>query len=297
MAQFVSGHLLKTQWRQQPQNIDRFAFGPAKRKENSMPNIQSPQDTMTASLRGREVMDIAKKPDVEPASTAGRLNIFCNTSYTLLAECLKAVFPVTMRLSDARFFAYAVHEFIAKRPPREARLSQYGAEFPRFLVTFAPCRDFPVIAEMAALEWAIAGTLNNAEEVAAPISLIKELGFDGGKFGLRLQPNLRFTVSRWPLIGVWSDHKKEEVVITGPLKRRVSRVVISRHGEDIQLLELDAARFAFWRSLARGLSIEAAAERALARDPLFDLIHETLAVFRSKLVTGAFTPIGKGIQQ
>jgi Putative DNA-binding domain len=262
-----------------------------------MPSLQSLQDTMTAAILGGDVTQIAKELKAGRVNAAGRFNIFRNNSYASLTECLKAVFPVTMRLSDERFFDYAAHAFIAARPPREARLSQYGAEFPRFLATFAPCRDFPVIAEMASLEWAIAGTLNDAEELAAPISLIKELGLDGGKFGLRLQPNLRFTVSRWPLIGVWSDHKKEEVVITGPLKRRVSRVVISRHGEDIHLLELDAARFAFWRSLARGLSIEAAAERALTRDPLFDLIHETIAIFRSKLVTGAFIPIEKGIQQ
>jgi Putative DNA-binding domain len=262
-----------------------------------MPNTQSQQDIVTAAIFGGEANQIAKELNVGPVNAAGHLNVFHNNSYISLTEYLKAVFPVTVRLSDERFFAYAAHEFITTRPPRNARLFKYGAEFPRFLTTFAPCREFPVIAEMATLEWAIAGTLNDAEEVAAPISLIKELGLDGGKFGLRLQPNLRFTVSRWPLIGVWSDHKKEEVVITGHLKRRVSRVVISRHGEDIQLLELDAARFAFWRSLARGLSIEAAAERALARDPLFDLIHETIAVFRSKLVTGAFTPLGKGIQQ
>jgi hypothetical protein len=262
-----------------------------------MPSLQSLQDTMTAAILGGDMAQIAKELDAGPASAAGRFSIIRNNSYTSLTECLKAVFPVTVRLSDARFFAYAAHEFIANRPPREARLSQYGAEFPRFLATFAPCRDFPVIAEMAALEWAIAGTLNDAEELAAPISLIREVGLDGGKFGLRLQPNLRFAVSRWPLLGVWSDHSKEDVVITSPLKRRLSRVIISRHGEDIQLLELDAARFTFWRSLARGLSIEAAAERALARDPLFDLVHETISIFRSKLVTGAFTPIEKGIQQ
>jgi hypothetical protein len=260
-----------------------------------MPDLQTLQNTMADAILGGDLAHIADELDAGSASAKGRFNIFRNNTYMSLTECLKTVFPVTVRLSDERFFAYAAHEFISSRPPREARLSNYGAEFPRFLASFAPCREFPVIAEMAALEWAIAGSLNEAEEQPAPISLIKEAGLDGGRVGLCLQPNLRFAVTRWPLLGVWADHKEENVVIAGPLTRKVSRVAISRWGEDIQLLELEAPRFVFWRTLARGLPIETAAQRALARDPLFDLVHETISLFRSQLVTGVFTPIEKGI--
>jgi Putative DNA-binding domain len=260
-----------------------------------MPDLQTLQDMMTTAILGGDIGPIASELRAGRANAASRFNIFRNNSYTSLTECLKSVFPVTVRLSDERFFAYAAHEFIANRPPREARLSCYGAEFPRFLARFEPCRSFPIIAEMAALEWAIAGTLNEAEEAPAPISLIAEAGIDGGETGLRLQPNLRFAVARWPLLGVWSDHKKEHGAIKGPLKRKISRVTISRHGDDIQLMELEPSRFAFWRALSRGQSIEMAASRALARDPLFDLVQETIALFRSRLVTGVLTPVEQGI--
>jgi hypothetical protein len=256
-----------------------------------MPDLQTLQNNMADAILGGDMAHFADELDAGPASATSRFNIFRNNTYMSLTECLKTVFPVTVRLSDERFFAYAAHEFISNRPPRQAQLSNYGAEFPRFLAGFAPCREFPVIAEMAALEWAIAGSLNEAEEQPAPISLIKEGGPDGGRVSLRLQPNLRFAMARWPLLGVWADHKKGNVEIAGPLRRTVSRVAISRRGEDIQLLELEAPRFAFWRSLARGLPIETAAQRALARDPLFDLVRETLLLFRSQLVTGVSTPI------
>jgi hypothetical protein len=259
-----------------------------------MPGLHMLQDKMAAAILSGDTGAIADEIRAGQAYAAARFSIFRNNTFTSLTECLKAVFPVTVRLSDERFFAYAAHEFIAKQPPREARLSSYGGEFPRFLAKFEPCKDFPVIAEMAALEWAIAGTMNEAEETPAPISLIKQAGIDGGRIGLCLQPNLRFSIARWPLLGVWSDHKKETVVITGPLKRKVSRVAVSRRGDDIQLLELEPSRFAFWRALSRGLSIEAAAARALARDPLFDLVRETIALFRSQLVIGVFTPTEKG---
>ena len=252
-------------------------------------DLQTLQSSMAVAILGGDMASIADEFRAGPANAGARLNIFRNNTYKSLTECLKTVFPVTVRLSDERFFAYAAHQFIAAKPPREARLSRYGAEFPRFLASFEPCRGYPVIAEMAALEWAVAESLNDAEELPVPMSFIGSADLLGGKAGLRLQPNLRFTISRWPLAGVWADHKKPDVVITGTLKPRVSRVAISRHGDDLQFVELDPARFVFWRTLTKGQSLEAAAQRALARDPLFDLVRETFILFRSKLVTGVST--------
>jgi hypothetical protein len=224
------------------------------------------------------------------ASAALRLNIFRNNTLMSLTECLKKMFPVTVKLSDPRFFAYAAHAFITQYPPREARLSAYGAGFPRFLGGFDACRDFPIIAEMAALEWAIADSLNSAEEPAISLAFAAETIGRRENFCLTLQPNLRFFLSRWPLLGVWLDHQSDPVVIRGPLTPSGCRVAIMTGDGDLQCLELDSARFAFWRAVARGSCIADAATRALARDRLFDLVRETMLLFRSRLVTGLFTP-------
>jgi len=115
-------------------------------------DLQALQSSMVTAILGGDMAHIADEFRAGPANAGARLNIFRNNTYQSLTECLKTVFPVTVRLSDERFFAYAAHQFIAAKPPREARLSRYGAEFPRFLASFKPCRDFPVIVEMAALE-------------------------------------------------------------------------------------------------------------------------------------------------
>lgn len=261
-----------------------------------MHNLQALQSSMAKAILGGEIDSIVNELRAGTANPAARFRIFRNNTYASLSGCLKAIFPVTMQLSDERFFAYAAHEFILARPPREARLSTYGAEFPRFLATFKPCRDFPVIAEMAALEWAIAESLGAAEDHPAPISCLKDGGFDGNRLCLRLQPNLRFTISRWPLLGVWADHKGQNFAITATLKKKTSRLAIRRHGEDIQLLELGPARFCFWRALKREFPIEIAAQKALCHDPLFDLVQETLALFRAQLVIGVVASPRKGIQ-
>jgi hypothetical protein len=70
------------------------------------------------------------------------------------------------------------------------------------------------------------------------------------------------------------------------MSRRTSRVAIVRYDDDIRFFELGAARFALWRSLARGHGLETAAARALARDPQFNLADEIVFLFRNRLVTG-----------
>jgi hypothetical protein len=223
------------------------------------------------------------------ADAGARLSIFRNNTLISLTEALKAAFPVTVQLADERFFAYAASRFIASCPPSEARLSQFGAAFPRFLAGFEPCRRFPIIAEMASLEWALASSLGAAELMPAPIDQLTLLDPGGPCVKIALQPHLRLVLSRWSLLDVWSAHKSGPGAVPGTLRRVNSRIAVMRHGEDLQFLPLEPSRFGFWRSLSRGLTLDQATARALARDPLFDLVSEMLLLFRMKLVTG-FSP-------
>jgi hypothetical protein len=258
-----------------------------------MPDLQTLQATLSAALLSGELSAVAGRFCAGTADAEARLNIYRNNTLISLTECLKSVFPITEKLSDPRFFAYAAHEYIVKHPPKEARLSRYGADFPRFLSEFEPCRDFPIIAEMAALEWMISDSLNQKDEPAISLAFAAEAMARGGALCLSMQPNLRFVVSRWPILDVWLDHQQEHVTIRAPLRPRASRIAVITRGGDIQCLELDAARFAFWRSAAKGKCLEQAAIQSISRDRLFDLVRETVLLFRSGLVTGFYTSCHK----
>jgi hypothetical protein len=250
-----------------------------------MSSLETLQNRMASAIIGGNLQEIAPG-----FSHSERLSIFRNNTFTSLTATLKATFPVTVQLADDRFFAYAAHEFISFHPPREARLSAYGVGFPSFLRAFPACRGYPIIAEMAAFEWAVASSLNDTEEEVAPISAIKSAQH-GVSTTISLQPNLRFVASRWPLIDIWSAHKRGRDPAHIHFSRKPCRAAILRSGEDIRFLPLEGPRFAFWRLLTRGATLEAAAARALARDPLFDLVRETLLVFRSGLATRVSTTL------
>jgi hypothetical protein len=247
-----------------------------------MPDLQALQDQMAAAILSGDMAPVA-----DAFSHPDRLTIFRNNTFASLTQALKTTFPVTVQLSDERFFAYAAHEFIAGEPPREARLSEYGAGFARFLVKFVPCQDHPILAAMASFEWALASSLNNAEAPPASVAAIEQLT---GKASLVLQPHLRLTLSRWPVLQLWTEHKRADPPVPAPLMRKIERVAIIRHGEDLQFLPLDAGRFAFWHALARGLSLDAAANRAFTRAPSFDLSSEILLLFRLRIVTRVVVP-------
>ena len=64
-----------------------------------------------------------------------------------------------------------------------------------------------------------------------------------------------------------------------------SHVAVTRHGHRIRLTSLPIGRYLFRRGLAKGLPLDAAARRAMARDPLLEPAGELDALFGENLVT------------
>jgi hypothetical protein len=244
-----------------------------------MRNLAELQKEITLAILNGDVSSIRSELKTSHADAGRRFAIYRNNSLLSLTNHLKAVFPVTAKLGDERFFAYAAHEFSRTAPPSEPRLSAYGSGLAKFLSRFAPCRDAPILSEMAALEWAVHSALVSEDRPA--LSANSSLALEGGTARFMLQPSLRFTLSRWPLIPLWQAIGSSDT----PLRRRLSRIAVLRSGDKVRLFDLPSARFVFWRSLANAASLDAAATRAIARDPHFDLVGEIFMLFRAGLVT------------
>ncbi len=244
-----------------------------------MRDLGSLQSAMTQALFTGSLSDIEGEFEAGRAKPVRRFAVYRNNMFLSLSAHLRTIFPVTAKLGDDRFFAYAAHQFILREPPREARLAVYGEGFARFLARFPACRHTPILAQMAALEWAIHKSLTSVQKPFVEAANLARLA---GEMVLELQPGLQFVLTRWPLLGLWAHEAERQ----RPLARRANRYAVLRRDDDIRFFELDPARFSFWRSLAKGQSIEAAAVRALARDQRFNLADEILFLFRNRLVTG-----------
>ncbi|MBZ9764763.1 putative DNA-binding domain-containing protein [Mesorhizobium sp. CA8] len=243
------------------------------------------QTTMARAVLAVDPMIGARLLTAGNADPLARLSIYQNNTRSSLTAVLMAVFPVTVRLVDERFFRYAASEFIRRHPPTESRLAGYGAGFPRFLKSADTLSDMPIVAETARLEWAI------AEALDAPSSQPRSLAeYDSTELGpspdIVLQPSLRLIISHWSILSVWTAHQQEGPVDRNSAwTRRPERVALWRAGDSIRLVQLDRANFAFLHSLKHGLGLEHAADRALALDPGFDLVSALVRLFGDGLVT------------
>jgi hypothetical protein len=241
-----------------------------------MRSLTELQTAMTQAIVTGSFVDVENEFTAGKADPARRYAIYKNNMFLSLTNHLRAVFPVTAKLGDERFFAYAAHQYILREPPRNSRLVSYGATFSSFLRHFPACRHAPILAQMAALEWAIHRALTSMQLPFLDLVGMTETST------IHLQPSLSFVVSRWPVLTLWAHQSERQQAMS----RRTSRVAVVRYDDDIRFFELGAARFALWRSLARGHGLETAAARALARDPQFNLADEIVFLFRNRLVTG-----------
>jgi hypothetical protein len=247
-----------------------------------MLDLASLQSQIATSLMSGHFGSIAGEIAAPAADPVRRMMIYRNNTLLSLTAALKATFPVTARMSDERFFAFAADSFIRTSPPSEARLETYGKAFPGFLRRFEASRAYPLLAEMAAFELAINETLVAARRPPLSFAAFSESTEYNPRPVLCLQPSLRFAASRWELLNVWMDHKNGRT--TDVIERRPSRYAICREGADLQFVRLDPARFVFWRKIAARSPVDSAMIRALARDALFDAVTETLSLFRAGLV-------------
>lgn len=249
-----------------------------------MPSLDTLQRAIARSVLGGNGFGLAPLLEAGQFDPYGRLRVYQNNTRASLTATLMAVFPVTAKLVHERFFRYAASEFVRRNPPREPRLSRYGADFPAFLRTFDGLEEMPFVAETARLEWAIAEALDTASRPARTLADLDKADAEATP-DLILQPSLRMLVSHWPVLSIWSAHQDgADPVHVDAGQRRPERIALWRSGESVRFVRLPAAQFAFRYSLRAGLGLEKAVSRALVHAPMFDVLGALVSLFGDGLV-------------
>jgi hypothetical protein len=249
-----------------------------------MLTLERLQCTIADAVLGKPHIGLSPLLETGPANPIRRLRVYQNNTRASLTSTLLTVFPVTARLVDERFFRYAASKFIRFHPPSEPRLARYGAEFPNFLRTFERLAEMPFVSETARLEWAIAEVLDAASLPTVPLATLDGMGETTPE--LVLQPSLRFVISCWPVLSIWSAHQQGgDVDSLRAAGRRPQRVALWRAGDNVRFSSLNSALFSLRFSLKAGLGLEKAVARALIHEPMFDLVGALVSLFADELVT------------
>ncbi len=235
-----------------------------------------------------ELMQLISGDGLEPSA---RLSIYRNNVVTRLTDTLAAIYPVVQQLVHPRFFAYAADAFIRRYLPREACLTEYGAEFAAFLMHFPPVAHLPYLPDVARLEWIIDRVVRVAPHSPVSIAALVEAEGDPADIRLRLAPSIRFLASPYRIDQVWKAHQRDETFPALQIGDSGVRLQIAG-GKGLHIVSLPAATWEFRAQLARGETLGIAFASATAVSTSFDLTPALADLFNEGLVVGMNTGPG-----
>lgn len=223
-------------------------------------------------------------------SAAARLEVHRNNARETFRKTLAATYPVVLRIVGEQCFRGLARVYQHDFPSRSGDLGAYGAELPMLLEVYYRDTAFAYLADVARLEWACAEAETAADGVPLDLATLAGVAADDcARLRFTLRAPVRFVSSRFPVFAIWEANQSADVEPVA-LSRGAEHVLVTRSESGVQLYRLDAATFAFARSLADGDSLADAAEAGEAADPGFDLREALATLARLNVLAGFRLP-------
>ena len=229
----------------------------------------------------------------EAARAAARFMIHRGNVVESLANALGHTFPAVKAVCGERNFRVLAAAHVRAAPPARPQLMSYGGDFPAFVAGHAAAmNDFPFLADLARLEWAM-NEVYYADDAPAlapeTLGAIPEERLPALKFTLR--PAARLVASEMhPLHAIWNAAahaaaSPDPLILTG-LPQGGETVLVTRNSGPVEIFKLDAGATVFLGSAAAGAPLAKALAEADAAEPGFEL-SAALAAALSRGVFGA----------
>lgn len=205
------------------------------------------------------VPEFASAPDT--AALADRFAVYRNNVHVSLVASLADSFPIVRAMVGEEFFHAMARSFVQQHKPMTALLRLYGTDFPDFIAAFEPAASLPWMPDVARLELAWSESWAAADASALPIGALQ--GFTAGDLArarVKSHPAARLVRSPWPIANLWEAHQHPEPNLA-TLSWQPQRVLITRPGGEVLLMQLEDPAADFTAALMAGESIEHAASR------------------------------------
>lgn len=240
------------------------------------------------ALFGGDAAVVASQIEGNGVEPAERIDIYRNNLREGFTKALSIGFPVIERLVGADYFRQLALDFLHEHPSRAGNLHHIGAPFPQYLRERFADTEYSYLGDVAALEWAHEEALLAADEEPISASALAEV--DPARYEelrLRLHPARGLVSSRFPIVRIWRANQPAcETDETIDLDVGGDQVLVLRTPECIEFHSLPPGEFATLEALARGASLGAALEAALAAEATFDLGAALRRFFALRLITG-----------
>jgi hypothetical protein len=198
-----------------------------------------------------------------------RYAVYRNNVTLSLIEAMKTAFPLVLKLVGDKNFTQLARIFVRQHPPSSPLMMFYGADFPKFLETFAPLSHIGYLPDAARLDLALRQSYHAAD--TAPFdpsgfqTLSPEALLDAT---LTLAPTTIVQHSAWPLYDIWAFNQNPEY---GKPRNAAQDVLITRQEFDPSPHLLPSGAGLWLDALARGTPFGGAHDMATSATEDFDL--------------------------
>ncbi|TVQ94325.1 MAG: DUF2063 domain-containing protein [Chromatiaceae bacterium] len=201
-----------------------------------------------------------------------RFNVYRNNVVAALTGALAASFPVITALIGPPRFATLAHAFIAAAPPTAPVLTAWGEAFADFIAAFPPAAGYPLLPDLARLEWLWlrAAQAADAPALTAP-ALASRLAAPAALLAARprLHPTVGLLASPYPVVSLWAAWQQDPrpAPLPSPADLPTGRgepeqALVVRTGGTVAVVPIPPATAAFIAALAAGQPLAAAAGAA-----------------------------------
>lgn len=247
--QAVAAQVLKLApvWRAELDLVEMDSL--ARRQQDFAAALLDPHTTAPAGFAG------------DALAAAARMALYRGQQSGAWHKVLSAAFPVLRQLLGDEFFEGMSRAYGLAHPPAEADLNLFGAAMPAFLHSFTPAADYPYLADMARLEWAVhrAYFAADADAVgAADLAALSPAQFDAARFALH--PAVSLCASPWAVVSLWRAHHGGAFP---PSMAVAEQCVVARPRWQAEVIALSPAQLAALRCLQTGGTVGAALDAAL----------------------------------
>src|SRR5476651_119238 len=231
-------------------------------KRSVLPCCLQEEAGMTLALREWQANFVA---ELAGGGGEARLAIHRHHIARSLANALAGTFPTVQALVGADFFRRIAGAFVARHPPTQPVLAEYGSDFAGFLAAEEAMHGLPYLADMARLDWALNVAFHSPRSLGAdlagvlPEALLSKV--------LTLVPGAALVRSRYPIDRIWTASQPGASDVEVDLAEGPANLLVLPAG----FVHLGEGEAAFVAAVAQGLSLEVASRAGFTAESSFEL--------------------------
>lgn len=142
--------------------------------------------------------------DAPPIDTAARLSIYSHAYSARLIEVLELDFPGLHTLLGEDGFDQMAQAYLKAFPSKNRSVRGFPEQMPFFLSKVQPYSEYPVLAEMAAFEWAFEHVLDAADAAKISVHQIEKIPpEEWGYMRFQWHPAVQRLNLKWNVVSIW----------------------------------------------------------------------------------------------